>query len=133
MIVTKDLCGLKSVGASFSAFLAEKLDKMNFKYSMADPYVWMWSAIKSDNEEYYEYILVYVDDIIKNSYCSKDIMNEIESTFKFTNDNTSEPEINLGARLQKKSINRMFCWTMSSIDYINVVVKNLDEVTKNKK
>ena len=121
------------MGASFSASLAEKLDKMNFKYSMVDPDVWMWPAIKPNNEEYYDYILVYVDDIITISHCSKNIINEIESTFKFTNDITSELEINLGARLQKKSINRMFCWTISSIDYINVVVKNLDEVTKNRK
>ena len=35
--------------------------------------------------------------------------------------------------VQKKSIDGIFCWTMSSVDCINAVVENLDEVTKNKR
>ena len=35
--------------------------------------------------------------------------------------------------VQKKSINGIFCWTMSSVDCINAAVENLDEVTKNKR
>ena len=63
LIINKALYGLKSSWAAFRSFLAERLDEMNFKPSMAEPDVLMRAAVKSDGEEYYEYILVYVDDI----------------------------------------------------------------------
>ena len=53
-IVVIDLYGLKSSGAAFMAFLAERLDDTGFKSSIADPGVWMREATKSDGEEYYE-------------------------------------------------------------------------------
>ena len=101
LIVTRALYGLKSAGASFRAFLAEKLDSMSFKSSVADPNVWLRPAVKPDKEEYYEYILVYVNDIISVSHAPMGIMDEITSTFKFKGDKCVEPEIYLGARLQK--------------------------------
>ena len=133
LIVTRALYGLKSAGASFRAFLAEKLDSMSFKSSVADPDVWLRPAVKPDKEEYYEYILVYVDDIISVSHAPMDIMNEITNTFKFKGDKCAEPDIYLGARLQKRSVGNKSCWTMTSVDYINAGVKNLEEVLKNKR
>jgi len=41
LVVKKVLYGVKSVGASFGAFMAQKLDEMNFKSSMGDPFVWI--------------------------------------------------------------------------------------------
>ena len=49
-IVTKALYGLKSAGAAFRAFLAERLDEMGFRSSTADPDVWLRPATKSDGE-----------------------------------------------------------------------------------
>ena len=60
LIVTRALYGLKSAGVSFRAFLAEKLDSMSFKSSVADPDVWLRPVVKPDKEEYYEYILVWI-------------------------------------------------------------------------
>ena len=37
---------------------------MGFKSTNIDPDVWLRPAVKPDGEEYYEYILVYVDDIL---------------------------------------------------------------------
>ena len=48
--------------------MAEKLDNMNFKSSIGDPDVWMRAVVKPDGEKYYEYILVYVDDMLCVSY-----------------------------------------------------------------
>jgi hypothetical protein len=47
LIINKALYGLKSSGAAFRSFLAERLDDMNFKPSMADPDVWMRAAVKA--------------------------------------------------------------------------------------
>ena len=64
MIVRKALYGLKSSGAALCAHLAETLDSIGFKSSLADPNVWMRPATKASGEKYYEYILCYVDDIL---------------------------------------------------------------------
>ena len=133
LIITKALYGLKSTGASFRAFMAEKLDEIGFKSSMGDPDVWMRPAAKPDGEEYYEYILVYVDDIISVSHKALEVMEEIKGTFKFKNDDIKKPETYLGARLQKKSINGRVCWTMSSVDYINAAVKDVKEAIVKKR
>eukprot|EP00560_Eucampia_antarctica_P003307 CAMPEP_0197842224 /NCGR_PEP_ID=MMETSP1437-20131217/46620_1 /TAXON_ID=49252 ORGANISM="Eucampia antarctica, Strain CCMP1452" /NCGR_SAMPLE_ID=MMETSP1437 /ASSEMBLY_ACC=CAM_ASM_001096 /LENGTH=144 /DNA_ID=CAMNT_0043452077 /DNA_START=378 /DNA_END=812 /DNA_ORIENTATION=- len=53
-------------------------------------------------------------------------MNEIESIFKLKNDKTEEPEIHLGAQLQKRSINRKFCWTMSITPMASGYIPELD-------
>ena len=79
----------KTAGASFREFMAQKLDKIVFKSSTADPDVWMRSAIKLDREEYYEQMLVYVDDIISVSMKAKEVIDEISTTFKFKNDKIS--------------------------------------------
>ena len=63
-IVVRALYGLKSSGAAFREFLAERLDDMEFKSSISDPDVWTREATKSDGEEYYKYILIYVDDLL---------------------------------------------------------------------
>ena len=39
----------------------------------------------------------------------------------------------LGGKLQKKSINGIDCWTMSSIEYLKTVVENVEEYVKNTK
>ena len=129
-MITRALYGLTSAGASFHAFMAQKLDNMGVKSSTANLDVWMRPAIKIDGEEYYEYILVYVDDIIAVSMKAREVMDKISTKFKFKNDKVSEPEVYLGAKLQKKSINGKIFWTMSSMDNINTAIKNIEETVK---
>ena len=64
------------------------------------------------------------------SHNSTEVMKEISDVFKFKNDKVAESETYLGARLQKKSINMMWCWTMTSVDYINAAIKNIEEANK---
>ena len=40
----------------------------------------------------------------------------------------NEPDIYLGARLKKKMINGKACWTMSSNDYIDAAIANLEQL-----
>jgi hypothetical protein len=63
VIIRRALYGLKSSGAAWRAHLAETLHTLEYTSSLADPDVWMRPAIKANGEHYYEYILVYVDDI----------------------------------------------------------------------
>ena len=71
--------------------MAERLDEMGFRSSIADPDVWIRPAAKADGEKYYEYILVYVDDILAISTKAKEVMLEIAECFKFKKDKIEPP------------------------------------------
>jgi hypothetical protein len=77
LLVVKALYGLKSASFSFGSYMAEKLTAMNFQSSMADPDVWMRAAAKGDGEKYYEYVLMYVDDILAISCNAWAILEEV--------------------------------------------------------
>ena len=68
MIVQRALYGLKSSGAAFRSFFAEILHDMGYKPSRADQDVWLRPATTENGHEYYEYILVYVDDLLHISH-----------------------------------------------------------------
>jgi hypothetical protein len=76
-LVVKALYGLKSASFSFRSYMAEKLVSMGFQSSMADPDVWLRAATKLDGEKYYEYIMMYVDDILALSCDAWMILEEI--------------------------------------------------------
>ncbi|KAI2502045.1 Reverse transcriptase (RNA-dependent DNA polymerase) [Fragilaria crotonensis] len=129
-LVVKALYGLKSASFSFRSFMAEKLVNLGFQSSLADPDVWLRAATKHDGEQYYEYVLMYVDDILAISCDAEAILKDIQSTFKFKNDKIEIPEFYLGAKLQEKSINNIKCWTVSSHDYVKAAIQNVQEAIK---
>ena len=99
---------------------------------MAYPDVWLRAAVKSDGEKYYEYVMMYIDDILALSCDARMILEEIRGTFKFKNDKIEVPHYYLGAKLQKKPINGMHCWTITSQEYVKAAVKNVEEAIKKK-
>ena len=129
-IIVRALYGLKSSGAAFRAFLAERLDEMNFRSTNVDPDVWLRPSVKHDGEKYYEYVLVYVDDILTISHKPKEVMLEVGEKFKFKKGDISPPEIYLGGRLEKKPLNGQEMWTLTSKDYIKAIIDNLEQRLK---
>ena len=63
LIVVRALYGLKSVGLSWRAELAQVLKDLNLVSTLADPDVWIREAVREDGFKYYKMIFVYVDDI----------------------------------------------------------------------
>ena len=125
LIINRALYGLKSSGASFRSFLAERLDDMGFKPSIADPDVWMRPAVKSDGEKYYEYILCYVDDILVLSVDAEKPLKEIAAVLPLKKNKIAPPEFYLGAKLEKKNLNGKEMWTMNSTDYLKAALDNV--------
>ena len=111
----KALYGLKSSGAAFRAHLTERLDKIGFKSCIADPEVWMRAATKQDGEEYYEYMLVYVDDLLCVSQDPTLPMKEVSEVLRFKKDKIAPPEFYLGAKLERKNLNGKEVWTMTAV------------------
>ena len=131
MVVTRALHGLKSASASFRSYMASKLDDMGFKSSVADPDAWMRPAKKASGDEYYEYALMHVDDILAMSMKPEHIMECIKSVFKFKGDKYEKPSNYLGGLLsEKKSLSGATCWSMTSVEYVNAAIKNVEEAVQ---
>ena len=58
---------------------------------MDEPYVWILKANKTGGEEYYEYVLVHVYDILCNAHDPHLPMKEISSQFRFNTYKVAPP------------------------------------------
>jgi hypothetical protein len=85
--------GLKSSGAAWHAQLSTTLSDMNFTPSKADPDVCMRAACKPNG---YEYILVYVDDLLVVSHAPELIMETIRKAYRLIEE-PAPPTTYLGA------------------------------------
>ena len=84
MIVKMALCGLKSSGAAFRSELAGVLDDLQCRPALADPDVWIKAGVKANGFEYYEMVLVYVDDVMVISEMPSRAIECTKSVFKST-------------------------------------------------
>jgi hypothetical protein len=64
VLIVHALYGLKSSGAAWHVHLANTLHQLGFTSCLADPDVWYRAVSKYDPFPYYEYIIVYVDDLL---------------------------------------------------------------------
>jgi hypothetical protein len=85
-VITKALYGLKSSGAAWRSMFAASLQELGFTLSIADPDVWYRAASKSDGSFYYEYIFVYVDDLLVLSTDPHTIMRTISQQYRLQED-----------------------------------------------
>ena len=68
---------------------------------LADPDIWMRPAIKADGSEYYEYVLLYVDDALCISENAEGVLrNEIGKYFKLKEGSIGPPELYLGGHMR---------------------------------
>ena len=128
MVVKRALYGLKSSGAAWRAMLAQTLMDLGYKSSRADPDVWIRPQTKPNGFEYYEMILVYVDDILHLSHNIKPTMEALGKLYQLKEEACGEPKRYLGANVGKFQLpDGKEVWSMSANDYIRNAVKNLEE------
>jgi preprotein translocase subunit Sss1 len=103
--------------------------KLEFKPCPADPDVWIRPAKKPTGEEYYEYILVYVDDILILSHNPQTIMDRISQSFTVKKGSDREPDTYLGADVGKFEIegDPVPKWSLGADKYIQNAVNNVTE------
>ena len=77
----KSVYGLKTAGNSWRQTLAEVLHRMEYLPNRADPDLYTKEATKSNGEKYYEYILVYVDDILCVSENPMRLMTALQGAY----------------------------------------------------
>ncbi len=63
-LIHRALYGGKVAGCNFWHHLCDCMDQLGFTSSRADPDVWLRLSKRSTGEGYYEYILLYVDNVL---------------------------------------------------------------------
>ena len=87
--------------------MAKKLDEINFKSCVSYPDVCLRTSVQPDGTEYYEYILMYVDDVLEISVNATTIRKSLEgNAVQYKNNKIACPDMCLGAKLQEKSIKK---------------------------
>ena len=127
--LVRALYGLKSSGAAwramFSNFICEEL---GFTPTRADPDVYIRKNFKPDGQAYYEYLLVYVDDVLVVSHDPEKIMKAIGKRFEIKNNEYGPPTIYLGAGISKITVDEQECWSMESSKYVKAAVQTIKDL-----
>ena len=130
MLIVRALYGLKSSGAAWRAKLAETLDSLGYKPTEGDPDVWIKRAVKPCGEEYYAYMLTYVDDVLHIHFDPSLDMKRLNNIYRLK-DGVGSPKRYLGANIDKVQLqDGRTSWSMSCTDYLRGAVKNVDEMLK---
>ena len=93
---------------------------------IAYPNVWIQPVTKLDGFKYNKMLLVYVDDVLCISHDAKATMNAIQGMFKLKGNKIKVPTNYLGAKISKRVINGVSCWTMSLEQYVKVAIDNIE-------
>ncbi|EJK62678.1 hypothetical protein THAOC_16700 [Thalassiosira oceanica] len=130
-IITRALYGGKAAGRDYWLFLRKFMhEKLGFRSSRGDPDVWFReSKRKSDGSPYYEYVLLYTDDILVLSDNAESILrNEIggEGGFELKPGSIGPPSQYLGGKMSKVTLqNGQKAWSFSSGQYVSEAVANV--------
>jgi hypothetical protein len=99
--------------------LATSLSEMGYKSMLADADVWIKRAVKLNGYEYYEMILVYVDDIMVISHDTAVVMERLSELYRLKPESIGPPNRYLGANLEKVQLDDgRDVWSMSAKEYI---------------
>ena len=76
----------------------------------------------------------YVDDIMIVSDDTNRVMNQIQENLKFKHNTWHDPDIYLGAKIDKKLHDGKYVYTMTSRGYITAAMKDVEnKLTKERK
>ena len=133
-VIVRALYGLKSAGASFRNHLADCMKQMGYRSCLADPDLWMKPMTrKGDGLEYYEYILLYVDDVLAIGEDPENVLKKVDKYFGLKPGSMADPSIYLGAKVkQMRMSNGVMAWSLSPSQYVQEAVKNTEIYVREK-
>jgi Reverse transcriptase (RNA-dependent DNA polymerase) len=74
VVIVCGLYGFRSSGARWRDHMSSTLCPLGFKGCLTDSDVWLQHACKPDGTKYYEYVLIYVNDILVVSHDPEQVM-----------------------------------------------------------
>ena len=124
LVIEKALYGLKTSAARWCDDISNTLFILGFVPSKADSEVWM-----RERDEYYEYVAVYVDDLIVVSKTPMNIISELEIVGKYRFKGVGEPEYYLGADVTRKKVPGVpYITTLSAKTYLANVCEKIERM-----
>lgn len=131
-LITRALYGGKTSGRDYRNALRACMKLLKFKSCLADPDVWMRLSHKSTGQEYWEYVLLYVDDVLCVSCNAEHILREeIGKFFTLKEESIGDPDIYLGNKVSKVVLeDGTKAWAFSSSKYTQAAVENVEKHLK---
>ena len=123
--------GLKTSGASWRAMFSQTLKDMGFESTKADPDVYIRPATKPCGFEYYEMMLVYVDDVLCISHDTNLTEKALKATYRLKENSTGEPDRYLGANIKKFIVDGTKLYGLTCEDYVVSSIKNIELLLTN--
>ena len=80
--------------------MAQTLRDLVYVSSKADPGVWLKAETKPDGTEYYEYVLVYFDDVLHLHHDPDTFINRLSELYRLKDVSVGEPDRYLGANIE---------------------------------
>eukprot|EP00957_Ditylum_brightwellii_P015948 1201034-Ditylum_brightwellii.AAC.2 len=114
------LYGGKSAGSDYWKHMHTCMEHLGFTSCKADTDVWMRPGVKPEDEtEYWEFVLLYVDDTLCLSHCPKHVLEkEIGKCWFMKKHSIGEPSIYLGNKVSRVLLeNGVVAWSFSSSQY----------------
>ena len=121
LLVVKSLYGLRTSAARWHEFFTDTLRMLGFKPSYADPDLYM-----KDYGTHYEYICMYVDDILIFSKSPMTIVRGLEALYILKG--VGEPEFYLGGNVSKAEINGKIRTVLSAKTYIKNCSEKIEKL-----
>ena len=96
------------------------MGQLGFTSSRADPDVWIRLSKRKTGEEYYEYALLYVDDVLVISENAESVLQkEIGQHFVLRDESIGPPSQYLGGKLREVTLeNGAKAWAFGSCQYV---------------
>jgi hypothetical protein len=130
--IIRALYGGKSAGADYWRHVRQAMLEMGFESCKADPDVWFRPSINSKGIEYYEYVLLYTDDILAiGENPERFIREELDKCFVVKPKSIGKPTQYLGNKVSEVDLdNGRKAWSFSSSQYTQNAVKNVETYLK---
>ena len=88
----------------------------------------MWSTTRTDGQDYFEYILLYVDDCLFISENPKLALLRVDKYSPIKPASLGPPKTYLGGTVSKIQLpNGVHAWAFSSSQYVHEAVKSVEE------
>lgn len=128
-IIVKGLYGLRSAGATWHRTFSAVMHDLGFEACKADRDVWLRPATKEDGTEYYEYILVYTDDLLAISEHPRKLLEAIGGAYPLKDGSITKPTVLVGATIEEFTIpgDSRPCWSMGSQQYLKEAIRNVEK------
>jgi hypothetical protein len=126
-LIVRALYGLKSDGAAFRNNLAECMKHLGWHPCRADRDLWMKAETRPDDGVlYWDYILIYVDEILCVPHDHGAPLANLDEYFKMKEGSIKVPTFYLVAKLKKTVLpNGVVAWGMISSKYVQYDVQNV--------